>query len=61
MPLDQIASNAAHPGRLVHPRRVQRSGTLTLQFASYDPTATYSTLYFSLLGFKVYANNIRVG
>jgi hypothetical protein len=56
VPLASLAGTGEFPGRLIHPRRIQRSGTLVLQIASYDPTTTYATLIITLLGFKVYAN-----
>jgi hypothetical protein len=61
IPLASLGGTGDRPGRLIHPRRIQRSGTLVMQITSFDPSATYSTLTVTLLGFKVYASNVQVG
>ena len=61
IPLGSIGGTGDRPGRLIHPRRIQRSGTLVMQLTSFDTSTTYSLLTVSLLGFKVYASNVQVG
>jgi hypothetical protein len=61
IPLGSLGGTGDRPGRLVHPRRIQRSGTIVMQVTSFDPSATYSSLIVTLIGFKVYANNVQVG
>jgi len=59
--IGSLGGTGDRPGRLIHPRKIQRSGTLVVNITSIDPTATYSRIDISLLGFKVYSSNVRVG
>lgn len=54
VPLSNFSGNAGLPFVLDYPRMLARNSTLQVTFANVTDNATYSKIYLSFIGFKVY-------